>query len=167
MFRAEQKSGNKNQPQKDQGVTILTAGCHFTGKLYCRGATRIGGTIEGQVIAEGLLVVEEEALIKGEITAEDIVIHGRIEGMVEGKRRVEICSTAQVTADINAVSLVVHEGGQFNGRSTMKRSTTAEQGHDLRKMNANKKIEKVEKRNEPTIDAAARIQDINLGPVTV
>jgi cytoskeletal protein CcmA (bactofilin family) len=118
-----QASGKKGA--RDAGVTILTSGCHFTGKLYCRGATRIGGTIEGQVVAEGLLVVEEEAVITGEVDAEDVVIHGRIEGKIEGRNRIEFCSTADVHAEVTTPSLVVHDGALFNGRTTMKKKVAA------------------------------------------
>ena len=45
--KAIKTSSKKN----DAAVTILTAGCHFTGKLYCRGSSRIAGEIEGQVIS--------------------------------------------------------------------------------------------------------------------
>lgn len=110
---------------KDTGVTILTAGCHFSGKLYCRGATRIGGTIEGQVIAEGLLVIEEEAVVNGDIDAEDIVVHGRVEGKIDGRNRIEMCPTADVQADVSTPSLVVHDGALFNGRTAMKRAAKA------------------------------------------
>lgn len=120
-----QDKAKRGATAKDMGVTILTSGCHFSGKLYCRGATRIGGTIEGQVIAEGLLVIEDEAVVTGTINAEDVVVHGRIEGNVDGRHRIELCATADVQADVSTPSLVVHDGALFNGRTTMKRATAA------------------------------------------
>src|SRR5262245_2268512 len=62
------KASKKPAPGRDaNAVTILTTGCHFSGKLYCRGASRIGGKIDGQIVSEGLLIVEEEAVITAEI----------------------------------------------------------------------------------------------------
>jgi cytoskeletal protein CcmA (bactofilin family) len=110
---------------KDGGVTILTAGCHFAGKLYCRGATRIGGTIEGEVIAEGLLIVEEDAVITASVKAEEIVVHGRVEGHINVHRKIEMCSTADVQADVATPNLIVHEGALFNGRTSMKRAVAS------------------------------------------
>ena len=63
---------------KDLGPTILTAGCHFNGKLYCRGTSRIGGRVEGHIVSEGLLIIEEEAHIVAEIKAAEAVIQGRV-----------------------------------------------------------------------------------------
>jgi len=172
MFGSDKSSNQQKRgaPQKDTGVTILTAGCHFTGKLYCRGATRIGGTIEGQVIAEGLLVVEEEAVIHGEIDAEDIVIHGRIEGKVEGRNRVEMCTTADVQADIGTPSLVVHDGALFNGKTAMKRKAVAspttmdkKSGHK-QPSQGRKTDDRVEDRSVSAMPdiKAARISDVQL-----
>ena len=74
MFTASKnqpvKTNKKPVPARDSSaVTILTSGCHFSGKLYCRGSSRIGGKIDGQIISEGLLIVEEEAIITAEIKA--------------------------------------------------------------------------------------------------
>jgi cytoskeletal protein CcmA (bactofilin family) len=114
---------------KDGGVTILTSGCHFAGKLYCKGATRIGGTIEGEVIAEGLLIVEEDAVINASVRAEEIVVHGRMEGNLHVQRKIEMCATADVQADIVTPNLLVQEGAIYNGRTTMKRVVAgADQG---------------------------------------
>ena len=59
----------------------------------------------------------------GTIHAEDVVVHGRIEGTIDGRHRIELCATADVQADVSTPSLVVHDGALFNGRTTMKRAT--------------------------------------------
>ena len=106
-------------PVPDKAVTILTSGCHFKGKLYCRGSSRIGGKIEGHIISEGLLIVEEGAVITGEIIAEEAIIQGQVIGKLEARSRVELTNTARFEGDISAPAICVHEGAQFNGRSTM------------------------------------------------
>ena len=173
MFGSDKNATAANKrgaTAKDGGVTILTAGCHFSGKLYCRGATRIGGTIEGQVIAEGLLVIEDEAVINGDIQAEEIVVHGRIEGKVEGRRRVELCATADMQADVETPSLVIHDEALFNGKTTMKRpvadSSTTKSGGKGLKLSGGQKgdMPRIDARNDVKIDVrAARIPDIGLG----
>lgn len=153
---------------KDGGVTILTSGCHFAGKLYCKGATRIGGTIEGEVIAEGLLIVEEDAVINAAVKAEEIVVHGRMEGNLSVQRKIEMCSTADVQADIVTPNLLVHEGAIYNGRTTMKRATVASDqgkrdGKDHRD-GKGRKVDspKVDTENERSPLVAARVPDISL-----
>jgi len=162
-------NGAQKRPaaSKDGGVTILTAGCHFSGKLYCKGATRIGGTIEGEVIAEGLLIVEEDAVINATVKAEEIVVHGRVEGQVSVQRKIEMCSTADVQADVATPHLVVHEGALFNGRTSMKRATVAgeagtrgdKQAKDSR--NRQSEVPAIDPVADHTTGIAARTPDIS------
>lgn len=124
MFGAE-KGSTISTPKRvggsrDTGITILTAGCHFNGKLYCKGSTRIGGTVEGQIKADGLLVIEEESVINGDVCADEIIVHGTVVGVVEAKTRIELSQSARVTADITSRALVIHDGAQFNGKSMMR-----------------------------------------------
>lgn len=123
-------SAPKNQPAKQKkpapgrdanAVTILTTGCHFSGKLYCRGASRIGGKIDGQIISEGLLIIEEEAIITAEIKAEEAIIQGRVQGKLQATGRVELCASSHFDGDITTPSLVVREGALFNGNASMAR----------------------------------------------
>jgi cytoskeletal protein CcmA (bactofilin family) len=126
MFNAAKnqpaKTTKKPAPGRDaNAVTILTTGCHFSGKLYCRGASRIGGKIDGQIVSEGLLIVEEEAVITAEIKADEAIIQGRIQGKLQATGRVELCASSQFDGDIITPVLVVREGAQFNGHATMVR----------------------------------------------
>ena len=124
MFNNQRSGGTRQplkrpDPTKDTAVTILTSGCHFSGKLYCRGSSRIGGKIEGEIISEGLLIIEEEALINANIRADEAIIQGRVHGRIEARGRVELCSSSSFTGDIVTPILVVKEGAHFNGHSTM------------------------------------------------
>lgn len=173
MFGSDKNQGASGKraasaSTKDGGVTILTSGCHFAGKLYCKGATRIGGTIEGEVIAEGLLIVEEDAVINATVKAEEIVVHGRMEGNLSVQRKIEMCATADVQADIVTPNLLVHEGAIYNGRTTMKRAVATtdagkRDGKDL-KDNKSRKMDspKIDPGSDRAPQVAARMPDISL-----
>lgn len=122
MFSAQKAPAMSKQSKTLTGrsaVTILTTGCHFNGKLFCRGSSRIGGKIEGQVVSEGLLIIEEEAVILAEVKADEVIIQGQVKGKLIATSRVELCDTCQFDGDISAPVLIIREGAQFNGRSTM------------------------------------------------
>lgn len=122
MFSPQKKgatSVSRRDQLKDFAVTIITNGCHFSGKLYCKGSTRIGGKVEGEIISEGLLIVEEGAIINAEARVEDIVIQGHFRGSLESTGKVELSSSCIFEGDIHTASLVVQEGAQFNGRTKM------------------------------------------------
>ncbi|MBF0441516.1 MAG: polymer-forming cytoskeletal protein [Oligoflexales bacterium] len=120
------KQQKKSDLAKDSAITILTSGCHFKGKLFCRGSTRIGGRIEGEIVSEGLLIIEEEAHVNTDIVAEEIIIQGKVEGKIEAKGRVELCSSSRFEGDITSPILVIKEGAMFNGTSRMNLQTDTE-----------------------------------------
>lgn len=122
MFTQAKRGGHgptKKDQVKDYAVTIITSGCHFSGKLYCKGSTRIGGKVDGEIVSEGLLIIEEEAIISADVKAEDIVIQGHLRGTVEANGKVELTASCIYDGDIITPTLVIHEGAQFNGRTTM------------------------------------------------
>ena len=104
-------------------ITIITSGCHFNGKLFCRGSSRIAGKIEGQIVSEGSLIVEEGAEITADVKAEEIILQGRFTGSLEASSRVELTGTSYFEGDLKTPSLIVQEGATFNGNSTMGNNT--------------------------------------------
>ncbi len=129
MFN-QQKTNNqrpvkKGATSRDSAVTILTSGCHFEGKLYCRGSSRIAGRIEGRIISEGLLIIEDDAQITADIVADEAVIQGSVHGKLEAKTRIEMCATSRFNGDVTTPVLIVQEGARFNGRSTMMTADAA------------------------------------------
>lgn len=122
-----QKKVKRPAPSRDSAVTILTSGCHFSGKLYCRGSSRIGGRIEGEIVSEGLLIVEEEALITAEVRADEVIIQGHVKGKLKASGRVELTASCRFEGDIECSNLIINDGAQFNGRSIMKISETENQ----------------------------------------
>ena len=109
----------KNLQARDTAVTIITSGCHFNGKLYCRGSSRIGGRIEGQIVSEGLLIIEEEAHINADIKADELTINGEASGNIDATNKVSISTAARVSGDIKAPRVVIEDGAVFNGSVEM------------------------------------------------
>lgn len=109
----------KRSEISENSVTILTNGCHFTGKLFCKGSTRIGGTVEGEVISEGVLIIEQHAVLKAKITAEEVVVHGTVDGQVQASVRIELCKTSRFSGEIMTPAMAIQEGAIFSGRSIM------------------------------------------------
>jgi cytoskeletal protein CcmA (bactofilin family) len=131
------KQQKKSVPLRDSAVTILTSGCHFNGKLYCRGSSRIGGRIEGEIISEGLLIIEEAAIITAEIQADEAIIQGTVKGKLKASGRVELAATSRFEGDISTPSLMVSEGAQFNGRSFMEAAAEKSNGKYLEALPSN------------------------------
>lgn len=115
-FRAKKQDAGSSQ---SQGVTIITAGCRFSGKLFCRGVSRIGGAIDGEIIAEGILIIEEDAVIDADIQASEVVIQGSVTGKLIADTRVELINSGSFSGELVTPSLHVEQGALLNGTTTM------------------------------------------------
>lgn len=144
------KSKRKGASFHESAVTILTPGCHFDGKLYCRGSSRIGGKIDGEIISEGLLIIEEEAIITAKIKADEAVIQGQVKGRIEATHRVELAATSQFEGDIITPCLVINEGAQFNGHAAMTNYPLLQEPADMGNNDKNKR-KALNKAKEKTI----------------
>ncbi len=77
------------------------------------GDIQVEGTVEGDIQAH-LLTVGENATIKGEVVADDVVVTGRVVGRVRGLK-VRLTSTARVEGDIVHKTIAIESGAHFEG----------------------------------------------------
>lgn len=120
------KNKRKGASASNVAVTILTSGCHFEGKLYCKGASRIGGQVQGKVISEGLLIVEEEARVEADMVVDEIIVLGQICGKLRASKRIELCENSRFEGEIVSPALVVKEGAQFNGQAMTTKTVSGD-----------------------------------------
>lgn len=100
-------------PKAKPPASLLSADLHITGNLKTTGDIQVEGTVEGDIRAH-LLTIGESATIKGEVTADDVVINGRIVGRVRGLK-VRLTSTARVEGDIIHKTIAIESGAHFEG----------------------------------------------------
>ena len=100
-------------PKAKPPASTLSSDLHITGNLKTTGDIQVEGTVEGDIRAH-LLTVGESATIKGEVTADDVVINGRIVGRVRGLK-VRLTSTARVEGDIIHKTIAIESGAHFEG----------------------------------------------------
>ncbi|NRB05231.1 MAG: polymer-forming cytoskeletal protein [Rhodobacteraceae bacterium] len=100
-------------PKAKPPASILSSDLHITGNVKTTGDIQVEGTVEGDIRAH-LLTIGESATIKGEVTADDVVINGRIVGRVRGLK-VRLTSTARVEGDIIHKTIAIESGAHFEG----------------------------------------------------
>ena len=146
-FLEKKAGGTTNNSSANHGITIITAGCYFHGKLFCRGVSRIGGSIEGEIVAEGILIIEEDAVIKADIKAAEVVIQGKVEGALHAETRVELISTGSFRGELVTPNLHMEEGAQLNATTIMvSKKAPVENIKDLKRKKKNEASSK-EKRS--------------------
>ena len=100
-------------PKPKPPASTLSADLHITGNIKTSGDIQVEGDVEGDIRAH-LLTVGESATIKGEVTADDVVVNGRIIGRVRGLK-VRLTSTARVEGDIIHKTIAIESGAHFEG----------------------------------------------------
>ena len=87
----------------------------ISGRLSFTGPTRIDGRLRGEVRANELLVVGEDAIVEGVVRAAQLVVLGEVRGDVRGAERVEIAPGGRLMGSVEAQSLIVRAGGYLDG----------------------------------------------------
>lgn len=83
--------------------------------IRCQGSLRVNGNIQADLHGKRI-VVGEEAVIRGSIAAEEVVVLGQVNGEILGAS-VVLHSSADVEGDIHSQHLSLERGASFNGRS--------------------------------------------------
>ncbi len=104
---------------------FLDAGSHLDGELRFRSHFRIDGKVTGHVISEGGLVVGDQGQVEGEITVGKVLVSGQVKGNIHATEQVAIVPGGKVFGDIDTPSLIIQDGGQFEGRCSMIRKEKA------------------------------------------
>ncbi len=102
-----------SSPKAKPSASILSTDLHITGNLKTSGDIQVEGTVDGDIRAH-LLTIGETATIKGEVSADDVIINGRIIGRVRGLK-VRLTATARVEGDIIHKTIAIESGAHFEG----------------------------------------------------
>jgi cytoskeletal protein CcmA (bactofilin family) len=119
MFR--KKSSN----QKSQKIeTILGENSEFKGCLSFEGGVRIEGKFEGEIRADGDLIIGEDAVVKANISAGTVIIGGKVHGNVSSSERLELQPQGELIGDITAPMVSIAEGSVFQGKCIIEQKPT-------------------------------------------
>ena len=96
------------------------------------------GVLNGDIKGNKLVHVGKTGQVKGNITAETVVVDGEVSGEIVADK-VEIGNTGKVYATITSAVFVIQEGGLFEGRKKIKIALIKEEENKGKK--EDKKIE--------------------------
>ena len=100
--------------------SVLGQGIHWIGNLYGMGGVRIEGTMQGDIVIKGLVVIGETGkVICPELKAETVVVAGTMQGNITCQK-LEIRSTGRVWGDVVAVSFSSEDGAFLRGQMRME-----------------------------------------------
>lgn len=102
------------------GGTILTGEANFKAMM------RVDGHLSGRVSStSGTLIVGANGKVDANIEVAVAVIHGTINGDIIATQRLELGRAAKVNGNIQTPSLIIEQGGVFEGSCKMLQMTAA------------------------------------------
>lgn len=105
--------------------TIISQETKIKGSIISEGNIRIDGSVEGEIKAEGNVIIGEQGSVFGDITGDNIMISGCVRGNVTANKKLEILSSGSLYGDVSVAILSVGEGAVFKGNSNMAKEELA------------------------------------------
>jgi len=103
----------------------IGSGLTIKGELTAAEDVTVDFSFEGYIDLPGhTLIVADGSQIKATVTAQAVILHGRLDGHVSAER-VEIGPTAQVEGSVVASKFSLKEGAQFIGPVNTERAQAA------------------------------------------
>jgi len=110
-----------NPPSKN----VLNSDIELQGTLKFSGELTFDGKLEGEIQTDGVLNLGDNAVIKGNLNVNAVVLRGKINGNVTAREKIEIKAKTEMFGDIRAAKLVIEEGVTFVGKSEVNPNKVA------------------------------------------
>lgn len=99
--------------------TLIGAGAVFDGNINAPETIRIDGSLNGDCTCKENVILGTDGVIIGNISALNVTLSGKVTGDIHVQGKLELFSTAKVTGNVTARSLIVDEDACFDGKCTM------------------------------------------------
>lgn len=107
-------------------MTIIGPSLIINGDVSSSEDVTVHGKVTGKVtMAEGVLLIAQNATVEAEAHAARLTIQGAFSGDINATERVELTPTATMNGTIVAPSVVLQDGAVFNGAIEVQRHGTS------------------------------------------
>src|SRR5689334_7885954 len=104
---------------------VLNSDVELKGSLKFTGEMTFDGKLDGDINSDGALHLGDNAVVKGNINVNSVVVRGKVNGNVTAKEKIDIKSKTELFGDIRAPKLVIEEGVTFVGKSEVNPNKVA------------------------------------------
>lgn len=113
--------------------SALTRGICIKGELTGKTDLLIDGEVQGSIrLGESTVTVGQAGHVRADIEASEIVVRGRVEGDLRGRKRVALGDSCHVNGDLEAPRIAIDDGARFKGRIEMGPAADARERQNKR-----------------------------------
>jgi cytoskeletal protein CcmA (bactofilin family) len=99
----------------DSVISIIGPGMTIVGDCETDGTIRVEGSVEGSIKAGKAVVIGKQGVVTGNISTQDAVISGRVEGTLIAASRLELQATCHIEGEVHTLRMQLEEGAVLNG----------------------------------------------------
>ena len=97
----------------------------------------LDGEVEGNIaLMDHNLIVGPNGRVRANIVAKEVVVHGKVDGNVQGHDRVELKKSAVLSGDISTQRIVIEDGAFFKGAIDIRKDKESGKSESKREMAA-------------------------------
>ena len=115
MFQLDKLENKMNSKTS----SILGPELEIHGDVIVAGSLLIYGKVFGNIQSNGAIRTASGSQIKGNITAKEVIIGGKVDGDVDVDLKVTLGDTSALTGNLKAATLTIEEGAKFEGVCNM------------------------------------------------
>ncbi len=115
----------KNEHSMDKIDTLIGKNTKFSGKIEAKGAIRVDGEVEGDIVVDGNITIGADGKITGNMKGNNIFISGIVKGNIKCNEHLRLGNTAKLYGDVEVKTLIIDENAVFDGNCKMKDANNA------------------------------------------
>ena len=116
-------TSTNNTPNSSKNV--LNSDVEIKGTLKFSGELTFDGKLDGDINSEGSLNLGDNAVVKGNLNVNNVIVRGKINGNIVAREKIEIKAKTEMFGDIRTPKLVIEEGVTFVGKSEVNPNKVA------------------------------------------
>jgi len=110
----------KNKEPEMPSINIMGPGTVVKGEISVNGDFRVDGTLIGNIVCKGKIVVGQTGRIEGEIVCQSGDFSGEVKATVKVSELLTLKESAKYSGDITTGKLAIEPGAKFSGTCRME-----------------------------------------------
>ena len=117
MFGKKKNEDNSEKLIKvsADNLTMLTIGTIVKGIITIAGGLHLEGTLEGDLICKGKVVIGPQGKVKGNVSCDIAVLYGLLQGNIHATNELYMRSGCMVKGDVYTRKLEIEPNARFDG----------------------------------------------------
>lgn len=116
---------------EEENITLLAKGVLIKGEIRVEGTVRIDGRLEGEIHTKGTVVIGEDGVVQGTVSAGIFINSGKVKATITASERVQLLKTGMLIGEVHTPNFAMEDGAKFQGLSDMGISSFGEEAQKL------------------------------------